>query len=149
MNRAIAAQMPPGSTFKTVVATAGLDAKVITKNTTYISRSGYTFSNGAPFREYHGASYGSLNVIDALTVSSNIFFCEMIRDWDMNKLVPYLEKFGIGKYTNIDIPGEAAGRLPSPENKIKLAKSSSPWLEPICIQRVTHATLLLVRGSHL
>lgn len=131
MNRAIAAQMPPGSTFKTVVAVAGLDAKVITKNSIYVSRSGYTFSNGAPFREYRGASYGSLNVIDALTVSSNIFFCEMIRDWDMNKLVPYLEKFGIGMYTNIDIPGEAEGRLPSPENKIKLANTSSPWLEPI------------------
>jgi penicillin-binding protein 2 len=131
MNRAIAAQMPPGSTFKTIIATAGLDAKVITKNTIYVSRSGYTFSNGAPFREYRGSSYGPLNIVDALTVSSNIFFCEMVRDWDMNKLVPYLEKFGIGAYTNIDIPGEAPGRLPSPDNKIKLANTTSPWLEPI------------------
>ncbi len=131
LNRAIAAQMPPGSTFKTVVAAAGLDAKVINRNTIYVSRSGYTFSNGAPFREYRGKSYGSLNVVDALTVSSNIFFCEMIRDWDMEKLVPYLEKFGIGAYTKVDIPGEAPGRLPSPENKIKLAKTTNPWLEPV------------------
>lgn len=131
MNRAIAAQMPPGSTFKTIVAAAGLDAKVISRNTIYVSRSGYTFSNGAPFREFRGGSYGPLNVVDALTVSSNIFFCEMIRDWNMNKLVPYLERFGIGEYTKIDIPGEAPGRLPSPDNKIKLANTTSPWLEPI------------------
>jgi len=131
LNRSIAAQMPPGSTFKTVVATAGLDSKAINRNTIYVSRAGYSFSNGAPFQEYRKNVYGSLTVVDALAVSSNIFFCEMIRNWDMNKLVPYLEKFGIGSYTKIDIPGEAPGRLPSPENKIKLAKTTSPWLEPI------------------
>lgn len=131
LNRAIAAQMPPGSTFKTLVAAAGLDAKVINRSTIYVSRSGYSFSNGAPFQEYRKHVYGPLNVVDALAVSSNIYFCEMIRKWDMDDLVPYLEKFGIGEYTGIDIPGEAAGRLPSPENKIKLANTTSPWLEPV------------------
>ena len=43
LNRAIAAQMPPGSTFKTLVAVGGLEAGVITKNTIYVSRRGYTF----------------------------------------------------------------------------------------------------------
>lgn len=131
LNRALAAQIPPGSTFKTLVAAAGLDAKVIDRNTVYISRSGYTFSNGAPFQEFRNHSYGPLNVVDALAVSSNIYFCEMIRKWDMNELVPYLESFGIGEYTGIDIPGEAPGRLPSPENKVKLANTTSPWLEPV------------------
>lgn len=131
LDRALAAQIPPGSTFKTLVAAAALDAKVITKNTTYVSRSGYTFSNGAPFQEFRKGSYGSINVVQALTVSSNIFFCEAIRDWDMNELVPYLEAFGIGEYTGIDILGEMPGRLPSPQNKIKLAQTTSPWLEPI------------------
>lgn len=131
LDRALSAQIPPGSTFKTVVAAAGLDAGIITRNSRYVSRSGYTFSNGAPFQEFRNGSYGSINVVEALMVSSNIFFCEMIRDWDMNELVPYLEAFGIGEYTGIDIPGETSGRLPSPENKIKLAQTTSPWLEPI------------------
>jgi len=131
LDRALSAQIPPGSTFKTLVAAAGLDAKVITPNTTYISRSGYTFSNGAPFQEFRNGSYGSLNVVQALTVSSNIFFCELIRDWDIRELAKYLDAFGIGEYTGIDIPGEAPGRLPSPENKIELAQTTSPWLEPI------------------
>jgi penicillin-binding protein 2 len=131
LDRVLGAQIPPGSTFKTIVAAAGLDSGAITRNTIYVSRSGYTFSNGAPFQEFRGGSYGSLNVVQALTVSSNIFFCEMIRDWRMQELVPYLESFGIGEYTNIDIPGEMPGRLPSPENKVELAQSTSPWLEPI------------------
>ena len=131
MDRAIAAQIPAGSTFKTIVATAALDAGAINRYTLYTSRTGYTFSNGAPFQEYHNHSYGTLNVVGALTVSSNIYFCELIRDWDMNALVPYLEKFGIGNLTGIDIPGEMAGRIPSPSNKLLLANSTSPWLDPI------------------
>ena len=130
LNRAIAAQMPPGSTFKTIVAASGLEAGVLTKNTVYVSRAGYTFTGGAPFQEYGNNSYGPLNLIDAISVSSNIYFCEMIRRWNMDALVPYIKEFGIGEYTNIDLSGEAPGRLPSPENKIELSKSS-PWLEPV------------------
>lgn len=131
LNRAVAAQMPPGSTFKPLVAVAGLDSGAITTNTIYVSRRGYTFSSGAPFQDYHNHAYGALNIVDAISVSSNIYFCELIRNWDMNELVPYLENFGIGQYTGIDIPGEAPGRLPSPENKVALAKTTSPWLDAV------------------
>ena len=131
LNRAIAAQMPPGSTFKTIVAVGALDAGAITKNTVYVSRRGYTFSSGAPFQDYRNMAYGALNLIDAIAVSSNIYFCELIRNWRIQDLVPYMEKFGIGSYTGIDIPGEAPGRLPSPANKIALANTTNPWLEPV------------------
>jgi penicillin-binding protein 2 len=129
-NKAIAAQVPPGSMFKPLVAAAALDAGAITRDTVYVSRAGYSFSSGAPFQEFQGKVYGSLNLVDAIMLSSNIYFCETIRNWDMNKLVPYLKYFGIGEYTGIDIPGEGPGRLPSPENKVELSKTSSPWLEP-------------------
>ena len=129
-NKAIAAQLPPGSIFKTIVASSSFDAERVDRDTVYISRRGYTFSRGQPFQEYRNFAYGPINLVDALMVSSNIYFCEIIRSWDINKLVPYLESFGIGEYTGIDIPGEAPGRLPSPENKVALAKSTSPWLEP-------------------
>lgn len=131
LDRVIAAQVPPGSTFKTIVAVAALDANVVSKDTVYVSRRGYTFSSGAPFQDYRNAAYGPLNLIDAITVSSNIYFCELIRNWKIQGLVPYMEKFGIGSYTGIDIPGEAPGRLPSPANKIALANTTSPWLEPV------------------
>ncbi len=131
LNRSIAAQVPPGSTFKTLVAASALDAGAINTSTIYTSRLGYTFSSGAPFQEFQNHSYGPLNVISALAKSSNIFFCETIRNWDMEELVPYLTKFGIGEYTNIDIPGEMPGRLPSPDNKVWLAENGSYWLDPV------------------
>jgi penicillin-binding protein 2 len=131
LNRPIAAQVPPGSTFKTLVAASALDAGAITESTRYVSRHGYTFSNGAPFQEFQNHAYGSLNVVQGIARSSNIYFCETIRNWDIDELVPYLEDFGIGQYTGIDIPGEMPGRLPSPENKIFLAEHGATWLDPI------------------
>lgn len=131
LNRGIGAQIPPGSTFKTVVASAALDAGAVTKDTVYVSRRGYTFSNDKPFQEYNNNAYGALNLLSAISVSSNIYFCEVIRNWDMDKLVPYLERFGIGKQTGIDLLGEGSGRLPSPKNKIELAKTTSPWLDAV------------------
>jgi penicillin-binding protein 2 len=131
LNRPIAAQVPPGSTFKTLVAASALDSGAINTSTTYVSRHGYTFSSGAPFQEFQNHAYGPLNVIGAIAKSSNIYFCETIRHWDMEKLVPYLKNFGIGEYTGIDIPGEMPGRLPSPENKIYLAEHGATWLDPI------------------
>jgi penicillin-binding protein 2 len=131
LNRPIAAQVPPGSTFKTLVAASALDAGVIDRSTVYISRYGYTFSNGVPFQEFQNHAYGALNIVSAIARSSNIYFCETIRNWDMDELVPYLKAFGIGEYTGIDIPGEMSGRLPSPENKIYLAENGATWLDPI------------------
>jgi penicillin-binding protein 2 len=130
-NKAIGAQVPPGSVFKTIVASAALDAGVITRDTKFLSRSDYTFSDGSEFQEFHDKAYGWLNLIDAISVSSNIYFCETIRRWDMDELVPYLESFGIGEYTYVDIPGEGPGRLPSPANKIELARSGFTWLEDV------------------
>jgi penicillin-binding protein 2 len=131
LNRPIAAQVPPGSTFKTIVASGALDSGAIDTSTIYTSRHGYTFSSGAPFQEFHNSAYGPLNVVQAIAKSSNIYFCEVIRNWEIDELVPYLKAFGIGEYTNIDIPGEMPGRLPSPENKIQLAENGATWLDPI------------------
>jgi penicillin-binding protein 2 len=132
LNRAIAAQLPPGSTFKTIAAAAALDAGAITTSTIYTSKAGYEFSNGAPFQEFQGHVYGPLNVREALMLSSNIYFCETIRNWDIDEYVEYLEAFGIGSVTGIDLLGEAPGRLPSPENKIAYASLPGvTWLDPI------------------
>jgi penicillin-binding protein 2 len=131
LNRSIAAQVPPGSTFKSLVASAALDSGAVNTSTLYTSRRGYTFTSGAPFQEFQNNAYGTLNIVQAIARSSNIYFCEVIRHWDIDELVPYLQAFGIGKETGIDIPGEMPGRLPSPENKIYLAEHGATWLDPI------------------
>ena len=130
-NRAIMAQAPPGSTFKTMVAIAALQEKAITPYTKFYSSGTIKLAGGTLFQEYHKHVYGWLTVKDALMVSSNIFFCKTILKLGINKLDKYLEYFNIGKPTGIDLPGEASGRMPSIKNKIELAKNGAYWLEPI------------------
>ncbi len=131
LNRGIAAQLPPGSTFKTIVAAAALSEGVITANTEYESKGYITLSGGLIFQEFHKRKHGYINVSEALMVSSNVFFCKVMLKLGIDRFIPYAQKFGIGQKTGIDLPFEASGRLPTPETKIKLAKTVAPWLEPI------------------
>ncbi len=131
LNRPIAAQEPPGSTFKTIVATASLDTHAIEQDTVILAPGQIKLSGGFPFQDYHRHYYGNLTVRDALMVSSNIFFCRTIMRLGIDRLLPYATSFGIGKKTGIDVPGEMPGRIPSPENKIWLANNGATWLDPI------------------
>ncbi len=131
VDRALGAQLPPGSIFKTLTAAVGLQSGVIDSDTTYLSRDGYAFSNDVIFPEINNNSYGNLNVVDALSVSSNIFFCEVMRNGlEIDEFSGYLDKFGIGKTTGIDTFSEASGMLPSRANKESLALNRA-WLDPI------------------
>ncbi|MFH1547283.1 MAG: penicillin-binding protein 2 [bacterium] len=131
-NRIIAAQEPPGSMFKPIVASAALQEKAITKDTVFVSSGVIYLGIGTdyPFQEYHQKVYGPLDFIGGLAKSSNIYFCKTMLELGIENFVPYAEFFGIGSKTGIDLYGEMEGRLPSPENKIALA-AVSPWLEPI------------------
>lgn len=131
LNRPIAAQEPPGSTFKTIVAAAALDTGTITESTEYLAPGVIRLSGGAPFQDYRKRYNGYLTVKDALMVSSNIFFCRTVIKLGIDKLLPYASSFGIGKTTGVDLPGEMRGRVPSPENKIWLANNGATWLDPI------------------
>lgn len=128
--RPISSQEPPGSTFKTIVAAAALDEGAITENTV-INSPGVINLSGTLFQEYRQRAHGNITVKDALMVSSNIYFCRTITKLGIDKFLPYADKFGIGKQTGIDLPGEMRGRVPSPENKLWLANNGATWLDPI------------------
>jgi penicillin-binding protein 2 len=129
--RPIAAQEPPGSTFKTIVAAAALDTGAINDKTVYTSTGVIKLAGGFPFQDYRKRVYGPLTVRDALMVSSNIFFCRTILALGIDNFIPYAEAFGIGEESGIDLPGEMTGRIPSPENKIALAKTGNYFLDPV------------------
>lgn len=129
-NRFIGAQVPPGSMFKTIVASAALQEGAITKDTVFVSTGVMYFGPGYPFQEYHQTAYGPLNLIGGIAKSSNIYFCRTMLELGIDRFVPYAEFFGIGEQSGIDLPGEGTGRVPSPENKLALAETS-PWLDSI------------------
>lgn len=123
VNRAIAGAYPPGSTFKMVTASAGLQEGVITEET-HRTCGGVMWvssddgSQRYPFYCFNRGGHGSLNVVGALRHSCDIFFYQVgggfedFRGLGQGKLAQYARHFGLGSITGIDIPGEVSGLIP-------------------------------------
>ena len=133
LNRAIQAGYPTGSTFKLITATAALESGHITPSTP-LSDPGFLVVGDQKFENAGGVAHGVLSLVQALTVSSDVFFYQLGRDMD-EKGMP-LQKWGhllgIGRKTGIDLPAEAAGRLPSPAWRNRWVKQGlipddRPW----------------------
>jgi penicillin-binding protein 2 len=115
LNRATQAGYPTGSTFKLVTAVAALESGHITPSTP-LSDPGFLVVGDQKFKNAGDVAHGVLSLVPALTVSSDVFFYQLGRDMD-EKGMPLQEwghKLGIGRKTGIDLPSEAAGRMPSP-----------------------------------
>jgi penicillin-binding protein 2 len=111
LNRAIAGQYAPGSTFKMVTATAGLQEGKITANTllgcpSYISVNGWIYHNWASY------SLGQMNVAKALATSCDTFFYQVAAMVGDVTLAKYARAFGFGAAQQIEMPGVMPGLVP-------------------------------------
>ncbi|MBM4168641.1 MAG: penicillin-binding protein 2 [Ignavibacteria bacterium] len=109
-NRATMTRYPPGSTFKMVLAAAALDEKVITEHTRIQCYGAYRFGDRV-FKDMH--AHGSVNVVEAIQRSCNVFFYQLIMKVGFDKWTEYGRKFGFGRASGIDIGEETSGLLPS------------------------------------
>lgn len=126
-NRAVSGLYSPGSTIKPIHAAAALNEGVVSPETQIFSAGFIEIPNpyfpDQPSRFLDWKPHGWVNVYSALARSSNVYFYtvgggyEGIRGVGIDKLRTYWEAFGLGRRTGIDLPGEAAGFLPSPEEK--------------------------------
>ncbi|HEX2226177.1 MAG TPA: penicillin-binding transpeptidase domain-containing protein [Candidatus Binatia bacterium] len=108
-NRAITDSFEPGSTFKTVLAAAALEEGVIGKDDVFYCEMGkYPFA-GKIIHDTH--PYGWLPFSKVLQVSSNICFTKVAEKLKKERYFRYIEKFGFGKVTGVDMPGEVPGIL--------------------------------------
>lgn len=122
LNRAISGVYPPGSTFKIVVATAGLSDNVIDTNWSIedsgiINVGAFSFANW--FYTDYGGKDGQVNVVKGLKRSNDIFFYQLAAKIGIDKLSATAEKFGLGKTLGIDLSGEEPGLVPTQEWKLK------------------------------
>lgn len=123
LNRATQGAYPPGSTFKPLVALAGLNAGLR-------SRTRFTCTGGLEVGErtflcWNKEGHGSLSLTGAIAHSCNVYFYNVGLKIGIKKLVPVAGKFGVGVKTGIDIPGERSGLLPTPEWKRR--KTGLSW----------------------
>jgi penicillin-binding protein 2 len=120
MNRAIQAQLAPGSVFKIVTATAMLEDKVPPESFTTFC-PGYGTFYGRQFKCYIYSAksgpraHGALSLHDAILKSCDIFFYNVGMRLGIDRLAFYAKKFGLGQKTGIDLPSEEPGLMPSPE----------------------------------
>lgn len=111
-HRAVMAQYPPGSTWKMLIALAGLQEGIITKNSTFLCVGGYSVGNH--FIKCHGA-HGNVALERAIQGSCNAYFNQLAIKLGFEKFYEYGRMFGFGMNTGIDLPSEKRGLLPTRE----------------------------------
>jgi penicillin-binding protein 2 len=109
-NRASLTRYPPGSTFKMVLAAAALQEGIIDENFRIRCTGGFRFGNRV-FKDLH--VHGSVNVVEAIQKSCNVFFYQLMLKVGFEKWNEYGRRFGFGQATNTDTGEETTGLLPS------------------------------------
>ena len=110
--------IPPGSAFKTLTAVALLESATINAATPFSCR-GYLHDPDRQRCELfvkQGIGHGEITLSDALAESCNVYFFHFAGLLGPRPLIEWARRFGFGKPTGIDLPGEAAGTIPCPEN---------------------------------
>ncbi|MBQ5502430.1 MAG: PASTA domain-containing protein [Selenomonas sp.] len=114
-NRAVSFIYEPGSTFKSVVAGAALQEKVVTPNQVFVD-PGYVMVSGRRIQNWNGESFGTVTFTDVVKQSLNTGFAQVGLRLGADRLMSYAKKFGFGEPTGIDLPGEESGILFNPED---------------------------------
>jgi len=126
-NRAISGEYSSGSTIKPFIAAAALSENIINPDFKMETHGSITvdsiYNKNIKWTFKDWKNHGFVNMIDALAYSSNVYFYTIgggykdITGLGINKIDKYLQKFGMGSKTKIDIIGESKGLIPSPKWK--------------------------------
>ena len=130
-NRCISEIYAPGSTFKPITAAAGIMEGVIEPGNDKYECKGKEvigYKSWVCFGEpEHG--HGWISLAEGLVYSCNLYFFKLGLDTGIEAISRWAEKFGLGEYTGIDLPGEARGIRPSPALKAatRMSAEDQEW----------------------
>lgn len=117
-NRALRGLYPPGSTMKPFVALAGLENNVISHEDRRYCPGFYQLPNVPhKYRDWKHGGHGWVNMTDAITESCDVYFYSLASTLGIDTLHSFLQQFGFGEKSGIDLVGEKTGLLPSREWK--------------------------------
>jgi len=117
-NKALRGEYPPASTFKIITALAALEDKVIDPDTVLDCPGQYHYGDRV-FRCWRRAGHGSLNVVQALEQSCDVFFYQVGQRVGIDRLAYYASACGLGRPTGIDLENEAQGLVPTRDWKLR------------------------------
>ncbi len=128
LDRAIQAGYPTGSTFKLITATAGLEEHLITPTEIVDDPGCFKLGEGDEFCNAGDQANGPVDMTDALRVSSDVYFYKLgfeLENETDEGLQKWAANYGFGSLTGIDLPGEGAGLLPTPEWRNELYEQAA------------------------
>jgi penicillin-binding protein 2 len=123
-NKAISGTYSPGSTFKLLVALAGLENGVLAENTEFFCPGTFTLGNSV-FHCWKKGGHGTLSLKRAIPESCDVFFYHTADLLGIDKIAAMANRFGLGVKLDIDIPGEKVGIIPT--RAWKMATTGVSW----------------------
>jgi penicillin-binding protein 2 len=117
LNKAIQAQLAPGSTFKVIMATAGWQEGIA--QTLHVNCNGGATFYGRRFGCWVKTGHGGVDLPKAIYQSCDVFFYTLAEKLGIDRIAKYATAFGLGQKTGIDLPNEVTGVMPSEEWKIR------------------------------
>ncbi len=125
-NRALRGQYPPGSTIKPFIGLAGLEYNITEFQHKLYCPGFYQLPKFKhKYRDWKKWGHGLVDLNDAITQSCDVYFYDLARTLGIDRIHTFLQKFGFGEKTGIDLEGEKSGLLPSRAWKSKA--KNLPW----------------------
>jgi penicillin-binding protein 2 len=113
LDRAIQSAYPPGSTFKIIMTTAIVDDGTIPIKQRVLCTGSLQFGDRV-FNDWLKTGHGYEDLFGGLADSCDVYFWTMGNRLGPEKIINYAQQFGVGQPTNIDLPGETDGLMPTP-----------------------------------
>ncbi len=120
LNKAIQAQLAPGSTFKILMSVAGWQEGIA--QTLKVHCNGGATFYGRRFGCWVKSGHGAVDLTKAIYQSCDVFFYTLAEKLGIDRIAKYATEMGLGQKTGIDLPEEASGIMPSEEWKIRSFK---------------------------
>lgn len=149
-NQCINDTYEPGSTFKIVTATAGLETKAVDVNSTF-SCPGFRIVEDRRIKCHKTTGHGAENFVEATMNSCNPVFIEVGLRVGVENMYKYMDKLGLLTKTGVDLPGEAGTIIHKIENvgQVELATMSFGQSFQITPLQLLTAASTVVNGGNL
>jgi len=148
-NRAVTDIFEPGSVFKVFLASAVLQEKVAKRHDIFFCENGSYILSGRTIRDVK--KYGWLSLEHIIKYSSNIGAAKIAKRLGREKFYGYIQEFGFGRKTGIDLPGEAKGIVRSPKTWSEVALGNIAFGQGVAVTAIQLITAIsaIANGGNL
>ena len=125
-NRVISGNYPPASTLKPFIGLLALENKIIDWDYSIDDKGFFQIAGeGRKYRGWKEGGHGEVNLKKAIAVSSDVFFYQLATSLTIDRLSNFLEQFGFGLISGIDLDNESSANLPT--RNWKLGAVGESW----------------------